>query len=1248
MTVSIGPRIGVEGVKQFRQAFLQITAEAKKFDAEMKKITASFDANDSAMDRNRKIREQLTKQIEKQKGVVKVASDTLKEAQEAETSSAEKYEKVQLSAGKAIAKLAKEEESLRKTQKELKEQTGQSSSKVEELSQKVDIQKKLVWELASKYGEESNAVKTAKSTLEQYEKELDSEKTKLEGTQKALTETNKALDENEKMQSKQKQRVEDASNSLYRASSRVEKYATDLENAETKLGNLNEELRNSPNNLDVWGNRLSDLGGVMEDFGSKLTQYVTTPLAGLGVYAIKSASDVTDGMAKIYTIATESQEPIAQMRQELLALSDQTGYSMDDLTEAAYQAVSASVQAEKTAGFLESAAKLARAGFTTTTQSVDLLTTIINAYGMEVEKADYISDVLLRTQNDGKTIIDELAQSMGTVVPTASAYHVSLEQLAAAYATMTKQGVSTSRATTFLNALFTELESSSKTVAKVLDQQTGKSFAQLMDEGWSLGDVLQVLYDNVDKDSEAFANLFTNIRSGKAANALMADDFSILNNEIERMGDATGQTEYALEQLETPSLKARKAINKLKNSSIDLGETMITEFLPYFEKLIDKVDALTDWFKSLDDQQKKNIISFGLMAAGAGPLIKALGGVLSGVGNALDSFNKIKKATDGASTGLKALGAIVDADGLGFSALVPWVTAAIAAMVALGAAAKISNDQYRESVTSAYKLTDAEKGLIQSSSDLHASVVDMTSASKEEAETVEKNATVAQVLVDRYNDLVEKTGLVTEEDQALADVYLNQLASALGMELDDIKALVDENGRLSGAIDEVIQKKRASAILTAYEDDYTEALSNQSEAIKQVSDLTAQLEEKNRQKKETDEELTYWTERQAEELQTLGYVTDETKDALNRAIIAHGAANSAYEKTSDALEDATESLEIYNSTIENYEGLHAAIISGSEKEIETALTKLKTGFVSAETGTKDSLQKQVENNRGAWKSIKEAFDNGTAGVTQEMVNAYYKLYSDSETELNKWVSLNEKKTDEAGTKVESKVKYHQKPMRTASEGMRAALMEGMDKFKTEAPKAADGGAGGAVSSVHAKVAPMKIESSNLLAAAMSSFNKDDMLGKLYESGTNFAQGFVNGMQSVDVKKYASNWVKGGVTGVNTRLSIESPSKVMEESGQYFGLGFIKGINDEQAAVKKAAELMAQSAVDNSLMVGNYQPTGIGASYGMLGNTTNNRTISAPINVNVNVNGNVDNVEALAEEIAERINNQIIRRSEVFA
>ena len=73
--------------------------------------------------------------------------------------------------------------------------------------------------------------------------------------------------------------------------------------------------------------------------------------------------------------------------------------------------------------------------------------------------------------------------------------------------------------------------------------------------------------------------------------------------------------------------------------------------------------------------------------------------------------------------------------------------------------------------------------------------------------------------------------------------------------------------------------------------------------------------------------------------------------------------------------------------------------------------------------------------------------------------------------------------------------------------------------------------------------------------------------------------------------------------------------------------------------------MAQSAVDSSWMTANYTPTVYGYASQGIGST---RNITAPISVSVTVNGNVDDYDALAEVIADRINDQIIRRDEVFA
>ena len=68
---------------------------------------------------------------------------------------------------------------------------------------------------------------------------------------------------------------------------------------------------------------------------------------------------------------------------------------------------------------------------------------MVNAYGDAAGGMANVSDHLLAVQNLGKTSVDELASSIGKVIPVAAAYNVSLDDLSAAYAIMTKSGVAT-------------------------------------------------------------------------------------------------------------------------------------------------------------------------------------------------------------------------------------------------------------------------------------------------------------------------------------------------------------------------------------------------------------------------------------------------------------------------------------------------------------------------------------------------------------------------------------------------------------------------------------------------------------------------------------------------------------------------------------------------------------------------------------------------------------------------------------
>ena len=181
----------------------------------------------------------------------------------------------------------------------------------------------------------------------------------------------------------------------------------------------------------------------------------------------------------------------------MLQLSTETGRGAGEIADATYQAISASVDTADAVSFVGTSVGLAKAGFLETADAVDVLTTIINAYGLEASDAGRLSDILIQTQNDGKTTVNELSQSMGQVIPLASAYGVNIENLAASYAQLTKNGVATAQAGTYLKSMLNELGDSGSDVGEILKSKTGKSFGQLMNDGMSLGDVLGILNDSV-------------------------------------------------------------------------------------------------------------------------------------------------------------------------------------------------------------------------------------------------------------------------------------------------------------------------------------------------------------------------------------------------------------------------------------------------------------------------------------------------------------------------------------------------------------------------------------------------------------------------------------------------------------------------------------------------------------------------------------------------------------------------------
>ena len=425
---------------------------------------------------------------------------------------------------------------------------------------------------------------------------------------------------------------------LDETSEEYRKVQREIVECESKLKTFKKQMLEIGNvKLTALSEQLKKVGAQISEVGQTLTRKVTVPLVAGFTAAAKASINFGDAMAKVSTIADESQVPLDTLKKDILDLSNQSGKSATELAEAAYQALSASVSTRDVSKFLTQATGLAKAGFLETAGAVDVLTTVINAYGMSAKDADKIANMLIQTQNDGKTTVNELAESMGNVIPTAAALNVPLEQLSAAYVSLTKQGINTANATTSLNALLNELSKNGSGVANILQQKTGKTFGQLMADGKSLGDILEILNDSVDGDSEAFKNLFGNVRAGKGALALLNGGIDEYNAEVDKMLNATDNVANALDDLKTPGAAARKALTQLVNVGIQLGDTLA----PYIQKAAETIQKLVEKFNGLSDKSKDMIVKIGLIVAAIGPVLLVIGKLTSGVGSLIGIVSKI-------------------------------------------------------------------------------------------------------------------------------------------------------------------------------------------------------------------------------------------------------------------------------------------------------------------------------------------------------------------------------------------------------------------------------------------------------------------------------------------------------------------------------------------------------------------------------------------------------------------------------
>ncbi len=1006
-------------------------------------------------------------------------------------------------------------------------------------------------------------------------------------------------------------------------------FQREVETTENRLEGYEKELNSVKKNQAEFDKKIEQSRQVLERNKTSLKagvktvgKYGAAVVGALGAAAgaaIKYAADFETSFAKVTTLLDENTVDFENYKKEILDVSNETGMAANDVATSVYDALSAGVSSDKAVSFVKKAYKLSKGGFTEIAKSVDLLTTIQNAYQLSTKKTTHISNVLLNTQNKGKVLVGELAQYMGKVIPVASAYGVSLEQLGAGYAILTARGIKAAQSTTYLKSLFDELAKvkyNSKGAAISLGAQlkdlTGKTFADFMKEGKSVADVLNILYKSVGKNNTAFGQLFSKSNARSAALALMKAGVKKFNTELKGMKNSSGVAEKAYNKMaNTAAHKTEVLKTNIQNSAIAIGDGMlpvVEELLSYVEKNLPEIQRMAQGLgRKLGKDLKWILDNADTVIADIKAIIKIGGSIyaafklkqfITALGETVAAMRILKTATDAETASQIALNTAQKANVIGA------IAAGLTVLIGATWAAKGAFDEYTKATS---KWTTEEKAL-------HREIKENAKALSEAKEARDENLAGIDAEYGHYDSLreeldkiVDKNGEVKKGYKSRAKFITSTLSDALGTEFEWNGKIIQNYKDIRKEIKKTIKAKREEAKLNAYKEDYEKAVKTASGGKKSqdYKKFTDAIEKRNKDEKRLKKAEKELKKHGGDKSGALGTGTTDAEYIRLKNIV---------DKREDDLEksrtDVTDAWNTYTKNrdlIANYEKASAAVIEGHHKTAKKTLTALSEEISLAGNATNKIAGAQLVNQYKEYqkKYLKKlkAYANGDQDVTRTTVTEAERRRNEAITQLNKYADNVGKSATEVGTYVgkalssaeiealsdREKTKEKEEKFKKVYEVAKAdykkianSLKKGegeITKEQVEAAKKRKVAALNSLKKYRQTVTDKAIESAKSIGNAQSKVDTEDNKEKAKSRGKNLTDAVAEGTKPTDEQKdkVKKNSKKLAKAASSTDL-LDYVRKKASGLGASFAAGFIGELLIKSALAAEAARKFITSAI----------------------------------------------------------------------
>ncbi len=335
-------------------------------------------------------------------------------------------------------------------------------------------------------------------------------------------------------------------------------------------------------------------------------------LAVLGAPVI-FAAQFEQTLALIVGLTDAPREAIQGLRDDILDLSAATARSPQELGTAAYFILSSGIDDVSTAfEVLEFSAQAAVAGLGDTENIARTTTAILNAYQLAAEDASRVTNILVGIVRLGAAEPEELAKSIGRVIPLAAQMGVEFSQVGAVLASMTNVGISTERAITGLIGIFSQLirpTDRSRELFRALGFEIN-TFRQLVETDF-VGAMNQ-LFGAIEGNEEIIAELFPDIRGLIGALAAFGKQGAETEEIQRRLASGFNFLDAAVQEAtETTAFAFRKALNDIRIAMIQLGTGALPAFRSFFEGISRAIASATRGARAFQEEFGSTFTSLG-------------------------------------------------------------------------------------------------------------------------------------------------------------------------------------------------------------------------------------------------------------------------------------------------------------------------------------------------------------------------------------------------------------------------------------------------------------------------------------------------------------------------------------------------------------------------------------------------------------------------------------------------------------